>query len=434
MERNMFDDMESILLILMGLSTIYIVFSIAQFSLLSLRPKHFPPGPPALPFIGNVHRFASSKPFLKFTELRKDYGDVVGLKAGPSNIIVLNSPDVCRELLEKRGSIYSGRPNDYIVREHIVRDSQHILFTPMDGYHKHCRTVIRSLLGPSNAEQVAPLQNATAAFLMYNLISTPTRFHNHLRNWGLGTPLTAICGHRGAQTDDNLSRLFYDNQKNWLEFLTPGSAPPVEMFPILKYVPKAFAKWKGGAKDLRMKQRAWYYMMLNTAKEEIKTDTVRVDHRPAPYESLMASLLRQQTDKGGFSDDQLAYVGGALLDAAVDTTYSSALTFIKVLGAYPAILKRAQTEVDTLCGSQRPLQPQDLANLQYLRACWFEVSLHFTKTRSAPYGLTIAPTDTALATRSRRQLASRLRCRRHIPQLAFTQRDSSTPKHMGHLA
>ncbi|KAJ4312240.1 hypothetical protein N0V94_007542 [Neodidymelliopsis sp. IMI 364377] len=369
----MFDDMDSLLRILVGLSIVYIVFSIAQFSLLSLRPKNFPPGPPALPFIGNVHQFASSKPFLKFTELRKDYGDIVGLKAGPSNIVVLNSPDVCRELLEKRGSIYSGRPNDYIVREHIVQDSQHLLFTPMDGYHKQCRTAIRSLLGPGNAEQVAPLQDAAAAFLMYNLASTPTKFHTYLRNWGLGTPMTAICGHRGAQVDDDLSKLFYDNQKNWLEFLTPGLAPPVEMFPILKYMPNRFAKWKEGAKDLRTKQRAWYYMMLDTAKEETKTDMARVDHRPAPYESLMASLIRQQADKGGFSNDQLAYFGGSLLDAAVDTTYSTALTFIKILGAYPEILKRAQTEVDTLCGSQRPPQPQDLDKLQYLRACWFEI-------------------------------------------------------------
>lgn len=357
-----------------GIIVLYVAVSVTSFSLRSLRPKNFPPGPTALPFIGNVHRFASSKPFLKFTEWRNTYGDVVGLKAGPTNIVVLNSAEVCRELLEKRGGIYSGRPNDYVVREHIVCGSQHLLFISLNKYLKQCRTAMRSLLGTTGVTQVAPLQDATAAFLTYNLASTPEQFYDHLRNWGLSTPLTAICGHRGAQKSKNLTEVFYENQENWLELLTPGLAPPVDMFPIMKYMPKFLAKWKNNARELRRRQRAWYYMMLDTAKEELKKSTVKLDHPVTAYEPLMVTLLQQQADKAGFSDDQLAYLGGSLLDAAVDTTYSSALTFIKVLGAYPEVLKQAQAEVDSICGFNGPPQIQDIAKFRYLRACWFEAS------------------------------------------------------------
>lgn len=127
----------------LGLFAVYLLASLVRFSLLSLRPKHYPPGPPALPFIGNVHHFASSKPYLQFTDLRKKYGDIVGLKVGPSNVVVLNSAKLSRELLEKRGAVYSGRPFEYIPREHIVRGAQHVIFLPNETYLKQWRTAVR---------------------------------------------------------------------------------------------------------------------------------------------------------------------------------------------------------------------------------------------------------------------------------------------------
>jgi cytochrome P450 len=216
------------------------------------------------------------------------------------------------------------------------------------------------------------LQNAAAAYFVYNLIKTPERFEDHLHNWGMGTPLTAICGHQGAQKDKDLTKLFYDNQKNWLELLNPGSAPPVGMFPILKYVPTFLAKWKGQAAALRNNQQYFYKVMLDSAKDELKMHQVGSNPRPDGFLSLMARLLQEQDGKTGFDDHQLAYLGGGLFDAAVDTTYLSSLCFIKALGAHPEVLKRAQAEVDGVSEPGKPPRVEDLNKLPYLKACFFE--------------------------------------------------------------
>lgn len=365
-----------------GVALLYTLVSIVRFSLQSLPPKDYPPGPRALPFIGSVLHFASNKLHVNFSEWRKTYGDVVGLKAGPANIIVLNSAEVVRELLEKRGNIYSGRPTDYIFREHIVHGAQHILFLQNDTYLKRWRSAVRQLLGPAGAVQALPLQDAAASYFAHNVIIAPEKFQDHLHNWGLGTPLTAICGHRGAQKDKDLTKLFYSNQKTWLELLNPGSAPPVGMFPFLKYVPEFLAKWKGQAKELRRNQLSFYYMMLDSAKDELKSTAGGDNSKPGGFVSLMTRLLQEQGDKGGFDDHQLAYLGGGLLDAAVDTTYLSALSFIKVLGAYPEVLQRAQAEVDSVSKAGRPPRVEDLDKLPYLKACFFEVSFNVTSSGS----------------------------------------------------
>lgn len=362
-----------------GLVLIYTIVSIIRFSLRSLPPKYYPPGPPCLPLIGNVHHFASDKLHVKFSEWRQTYGDIIGLKAGPLNLVVLNSAEVVRELLEKRGNIYSGRPTDYIFREHIVQDTQHILFLQNDAYLKRYRSAVRSLLGPAGCEQALPLQNAAGAYFAYRLIMSPEKWEDHLHNWAMGTPLTAICGHRGAQKDKDLIKLFYDNQKNWLELLNPGSAPPINMFPILKYVPAFLAKWKRQAIEVRRNQQYFYKFMLDSAKEEMKLHEAGQNPKPKDFLSLMARLLQEQDSKTGFDDHQLAYLGGGLYDAAVDTTYLTSLHFIKVLGAYPKILKRAQAEVDDVCEAGKPPRAQDLDKLPYLKACFFEVGPLFFK-------------------------------------------------------
>lgn len=359
---------------IVGLVIVYTIVSLIRFSLQSLPPKHYPPGPPSLPFIGNVHHFASSNLHIKFSEWRRTYGDIIGLKAGPSNIVVLNSAEVVRELLEKRGNIYSGRPTDYIFREHVVQNTQHILFLQNDAYLKRYRTAVRLLLGPAGCEQVLHLQDAAAAHFAYNLVMMPENFHDHLHNWAMGTPLNAICGHQGAQKDKELIDLFYTNQNNWMDLLNPSSAPPVGMFPILKYLPAFLAKWKGKAAGVRKNQQYFYSMMLNSAKEELKKHKAGENEKPGGFLSLMARLLQEQNNKGGFDDHQLAYMGGGLYDAAVDTTYLTALAFIKVLGGMPEVLKRAQAEVDSISTTDQPPRVEDLDRLPYLKACFFEVS------------------------------------------------------------
>ena len=223
-----------------------------------------------------------------------------------------------------------------------------------------------------------PIQAAQAAFMSYGLVCEPKKFMDHIRNWSLAMPLFTIAGHRGAQKDPQLTKAFFDNQENWLELLTPGVAPPVDMFPILKLIPESLGGgWKRRARELHCNQRGFYYMMLDTAKEERKRAAGPDYASRACHESLMAKILRdrQEVGKEGFDDHQLAYMGGGLLDAAVDTTFSNALTLIKALATYPEITKRAQEEVDRVYGSERPPQPRDLEQLPYLKACYLEVSL-----------------------------------------------------------
>lgn len=76
------------------------------------NPKRlpYPPGPKALPIIGNTLDLPSSYYWMTYADWAKKYGDVVHVQAFGNHFVILNSAEAVDDLLEKKSAIYSDRP------------------------------------------------------------------------------------------------------------------------------------------------------------------------------------------------------------------------------------------------------------------------------------------------------------------------------------
>ncbi|XP_071787365.1 steroid 17-alpha-hydroxylase/17,20 lyase-like [Asterias amurensis] len=75
------------------------------------RPAGFPPGPPALPIIGNVLQFRSRERIHQtFLRLSQKYGRLFSLKLGSFWVIVLNDAEDIRQAVVKQPVEFAGRP------------------------------------------------------------------------------------------------------------------------------------------------------------------------------------------------------------------------------------------------------------------------------------------------------------------------------------
>uniref|UniRef100_A0A8C6SKP6 Cytochrome P450 n=1 Tax=Neogobius melanostomus TaxID=47308 RepID=A0A8C6SKP6_9GOBI len=94
-----------------GLLTVLILYGFR-----SRRPKNFPPGPTALPFLGNVlnlnlltsHLFCLPSCF----QLRRTYGNVYSLYIGHRPAVVVSGTKALKEALVNKAVDFAGRPQD----------------------------------------------------------------------------------------------------------------------------------------------------------------------------------------------------------------------------------------------------------------------------------------------------------------------------------
>lgn len=82
----------------------------------------------------------------------------------------------------------------------------------------------------------------------------------------------------------------------WAGILEPGALPPLDLIPILRYVPERWASWKGISKEVRRLQRKLYFGLVERCRLRIKSD--RRNH------CFMEYVLENQ-EKYNMSDEMI---------------------------------------------------------------------------------------------------------------------------------
>ncbi|KAH6892351.1 cytochrome P450 [Thelonectria olida] len=355
--------------------TLAFLFLLLQAHLATRRPKNYPPGPRTIPFLGNLASIPLVKSYVTFTEWAKLYGPILGLKAGPLNLVVLQDPDDIHELYDKRGHTYAGRPYNYIALNHVWDPDvgQILLFQRNDKLLKRWKRPARWFLSQQGIDTLGPIQDALSTRCVKNLVDRPQDFLETLRAWALSTPLVAITGQ--ADVSDDLFRTYFYRQKLLTGLLEPGKTPPVDFVVPLRWVPARWAKWKRDARFVRQHQDGFYGEMVARVKAVRERQR---EKKPGEYVCVMERLMDE-----GMSDTEVKWLSGGLLDAAFDTSSAAVMNFVVAMAAHPEVLSEARREVEEVCGGKMP-RGEDVGRMPYLKACMMEM---FRWRPSTPLGL-----------------------------------------------
>ncbi|KAF7844711.1 geraniol 8-hydroxylase-like [Senna tora] len=90
---------------------------ISIFGIKTSKSAKYPPGPSPFPIIGNILQLGT-KPHHSLTNLSKTYGPIMTLKLGNITTIVISSPQLAREVLQKNDKIFSSRTIPNAARAH----------------------------------------------------------------------------------------------------------------------------------------------------------------------------------------------------------------------------------------------------------------------------------------------------------------------------
>lgn len=329
---------------------------------IGLRPSNYPPGPPALPLLGNLHQMPTKDAHLHFQKWSETYGSIYSVMAGTRTVVFLNTDVAVKELLDRRGAIYSSRPDSYMIN--LLTGRNNFGLMPNNNTWKQCRAIFQNALGPQSLDTIVrPYQDLESKQMLHDLCVDPSRFKHHLRRYINSVAYQLILGFRVADCQDRNLEQVFDIFESWNEMLSQVRAIVLDLYPLLRSLPDFLLPVKKDAQMIQEEEKSFYLGHFQSIKQKIRSGTAQP--------CLAESVLKAQ-EAHAFPDELASSICGDMIQAGSDVTAKELMGFVLAMVLFPETQKRAQEELDRVCGHRLP-DLNDAPNLPYIRACVKEV-------------------------------------------------------------
>ncbi|KAI1616307.1 cytochrome P450 [Exophiala viscosa] len=322
------------------------------------RPKSYPPGPPTLPVLGNLHLMPTRDAHLQFESWAREYGPVYSLMLGTKVLIVLSSDEAVKELLDRRSGTYSDRQDMYIGQT-LCSGGLRLLMMRYGAKWRGFRKMVHNLLNITTSREYVPYQMLENKQMLFQLLEQPQDFLKHIRRYSNALTTTMVFGWRTPTYEDEDMKQLFEGFSEFAEINQTGTAGLIDFYPILRRLPEFLLPVQKKAKTLHKHEKRLYLKHWLNAKHAVEKGVIQ----PCFCEGMAAAQKKE-----AFDDDQAAYISGTLLEAGSDTTSSTLYAFVQAMLLYPEAQKKAQAEIDKVVGDRLPTM-DDEPSLQYIRAC-----------------------------------------------------------------
>ncbi|KAF9777905.1 cytochrome P450 [Thelephora terrestris] len=370
--------------------------------LLIRRSSHlpFPPGPTPDPIIGNLRQMGSGNFGPVFEKWGKEYGPINHASVLGQHLVIINSFDTARELLDYRGSVYSSRPRMVTFSEMMGWESIISQMNSGPRWRKH-RRIIQEKFGPRHLSDYAEMQKGVTYDFLAGLGKAPKKLEDHIKS-PLRLPrlssslksaaamiLGVTYGYAIQSIDDPFIHLADEAAVESLRYGTPG-ATLCDVLPMLKYWPtwmpfSFYQRHAAYTKTLVEKLFSWpldwvqqrivpssplraHFLQDSFVPQADKTANQSLAH------GLLTAVQEGRKVLGETLDyEDVKHICGALYGGGSDTSTSVLQSFFLAMTIYPDIYKKARGSIDTVVGTDRLVDISDRDALPYITCVLKEV-------------------------------------------------------------
>ncbi|XP_022069511.1 cytochrome P450 2J2-like isoform X1 [Acanthochromis polyacanthus] len=339
----------------------WVLFGFALLLLIDVitnwRPHNFPPGPWAVPFLGNIFTGADLKTMEK---LAQEYGPVFSLRKGSERMVFISGYKMVKEALINQLDSFVDRP---VVP--LFNDIFHVLGIALsNGYvwrqqRKFANAHLRYFGdGQKSLEKYIEVESNFLCEAFKDEQGRPFNPHYTLTNAVSNIISSVVFGHRFEYSDESFRRfLELDNDTIALA----GPAQLYDAFPgLMKYLPGP-----------HQTVHANYKVIMNFLRKEIEKHQEEWNpNDPRDYiDVYLAEMEKKKEDpQAGFNSDTLLVCTLDLIEAGTETTANTLRWGLIYMMHYPEIQEKVQAEIDRVIGQSRQPTLADRPNLPYTDA------------------------------------------------------------------
>ncbi|KAI9371723.1 cytochrome P450 [Aspergillus egyptiacus] len=342
-------------------STLVCAVVVTAVAIVLIVRRRFPGlRPPCLPIIGNLHQIPRTGAHLKFTEWAAVYGPIFSLKMGSQTAVILNSPYMVKQLVDKQSAVYSNRPKSWIA-DNLVFHNDHLMFLDPDARWRRGRRLYHKFFNETLCENSHHhLQNAEATQLLRDIASTPDKFMSHIKRFTNSIIMSLVTGIRTPTPSAAHMKSLYAVLDGISEIFEMGATPPVDIFPFLTWIPESlFNNYKARSATLAQTMDSVYGPLVERVLS-------RREKAGAQSKDSYLDMIFDQQETLQLTRHEIDLMLGNLLEGGSDTTAITTIAFIQAMALYPEVQKEAQTAIDQAIGEERTPTWEDFHRLPYV--------------------------------------------------------------------
>ncbi|KAM4722835.1 uncharacterized protein WCC33_009006 [Rhinophrynus dorsalis] len=332
--------------------------------------RNFPPGPPSMPFVGNMLQLDFSNLHINFKQLAKQYGDIFSLQFFWQNVVVLNGFEVMKEALLQKSEDIADRPR-FPLYECLgySGNSKAVVMAHYGRAWKEQRRFSLSTLRDFGMGKKSLEQRVTeeAGYLCSAFQSEEGHaFNPHVTmNIAVSNIICSIIFGDRFEYDDHrfqkLLKLFEESLKVESGFL----AQVVSAVPWLTYVPGLTQKL--------------FEPQLQTIEylKEFVVEHQRTWDAGYTRDLIDAFLLEMEKAKGdkesSFNEKNLLFTPADLFTGGTETTTTTLRWALLFMLLYPDVQRKVHEEIDQVIGRVRKPTMGDVSQMPYTNAVIHEI-------------------------------------------------------------
>ncbi|XP_019451130.1 PREDICTED: cytochrome P450 81E8-like [Lupinus angustifolius] len=343
-------------------------FYVAFFLLVSLvslkflfqtrRPKNFPPGPPYLPVIGNLHQI--KQPLHRtFNGLSQKYGQIFSLVFGSHKVVVVSSLSIVQECFTKNDVTLSDRPK-LLIGKYLGYNYTAVGFSPYGDHWRNLRRIISlEVLSSHRLNSSLEIRRDEIMRLIQKLAQDSSKdfakveLKSKLLELTFNTMMRILTGKRYFGEDLDASDI--EEAKEFREIIK-------ELVVFSDFIPAVGFGWLGFDPEKNIKSIGLRFDAFIQRRIDEHRNGKKI------INSMIHHLLTLQQSEPQYYTDQI--IKGLILDLLIGGTDTSGTTLewtMSNLLNHPEIIKKARKELDIHIGQDRLVDESDIAKLPYLQ-------------------------------------------------------------------